>query len=379
MISKISARQVLRLSILILFLTIPTLKAFALNPISPAVQDQNLTADENNTIEVFKSSSPLVVSVNSTRIQSDFFSMSLHEVPAGSGTGFIWDDKGHVITNFHVIQAALTSSSKISITTKSGEKHDVEIIGAEPRQDIAVLKVKRLKQNGTPFSEKLSDSKKLKVGQKVLAIGNPFGFEHTLTQGIISALNRSMPSVLRSVTIRNMIQTDASINPGNSGGPLIDSSGRLVGMNTAIISGSGSSAGIGFAVPANTIKRIASQIIEHGRVIQPGIGVIPLDTDKQMILSQYGYPVQNGVVIHKVLKQTPAARAGLQGITFNSRGRPIIGDIIVGIDKNKVDDYDDLYNILSEKKVGQRIELKILRKGQQVSKALELTALGTDS
>ncbi len=379
MISAQSEKNILRLSLVIFLFMTPNLRAFAQDPIAPTQQDQNLTADENNTIEVFKSSSPLVVSVNSTRIHSDFFSMSLHEIPAGSGTGFIWDNSGHVITNFHVIQAALTSSSKISITTKSGEKYDANIIGAEPLQDIAVLKVKNLKQNGTPFSEKLSDSKKLRVGQKVLAIGNPFGFEHTLTQGIISALNRSMPSMLRSVTIRNMIQTDASINPGNSGGPLIDSRGRLVGMNTAIISGSGSSAGIGFAVPTNSIKRIASQIIEHGRVIQPGIGVIPLDTDKQMILSQYGYPVQNGVVIHKVLNQTPAARVGLQGISFNSRGRPIIGDIIVGIDKQKVDDYDDLYNILSEKKVGQKVKIKFLREGKQMSKAIVLTALGTDS
>jgi len=379
MVSALASSQFLIISLFVITLFTPEHGALALTPPDSVELDQNLTADENNTIEIFRKSSPLVVSVNSTRSHSDFFSMNFTEVPAGSGTGFIWDDKGHVITNFHVIQAALTSSSKISITTKNGDKHDAEIIGAEPRQDIAVLKVKGLKKNGATFSQKLADTKKLKVGQKVLAIGNPFGFEQTLTQGIISALNRSMPSVLRSVTIRNMIQTDASINPGNSGGPLIDSMGQLVGMNTAIISGSGSSAGIGFAVPSNTIKRIAGQIIEHGKVIQPGIGVVPLDTDKQMILSHYGYPLQNGVVVHKVENKTPAARIGLEGITFSPRGRPIIGDIIVGIDKQKVEDYDDLYNILSEKKVGQKINLTFLRKGKKVTRPLELMAISNDN
>lgn len=348
---------------------------------SPSQDQENTwrTLDEKNTIQLFKKSSPLVVSVSSSQMRADFFTRSRHEVPTGAGTGFVWDTKGHVITNFHVIQGAMGSSSKISITTKDGDQHQAEIVGVEPRQDIAVLKVKGLKNKKSGFRQRLSDSKELVVGQKVIAIGNPFGFEQSLTQGVISALNRSMPSVLRSITIRNMVQTDASINPGNSGGPLLDSRGYLVGMNTAIISGSGSSAGIGFAVPANSIKRIASQIIHHGRVIQPGIGVQILDTGKQMALAHYGYPVENGVVIYKVMPRTPAEKMGLKGIQFSRKGRPILGDIIVGIDGESVEDYDDLYNILSTKKVGQQVKLEFLRKGKKLSRRLELTAIDEDN
>jgi S1-C subfamily serine protease len=346
--------------------------------ILPKKTQAQLTIEEQNTINIFKQSSPLVVSVSSTQIRADFFSLRRHEIPAGTGTGFIWDRKGHIITNYHVIQAALSPSAKVSITTKDGKQYQAQVVGTEIRQDIAVLKVDGFKLNGNiPFSEKLADSKNLLVGQKVLAIGNPFGFEQSLSQGIISALDRSMPSLLRSITIRNMVQTDASINPGNSGGPLIDSRGQLIGMNTAIVSGSGSSAGIGFAVPANTIKRIASQIIEHGRVIQPGIGVTILDAGEQMALAHYGYPVKKGVVIRDVTPNTPAAQAGLRGI-FQGRRDVRIGDIIIGIDKQDVDDYDDLYNILSEKKVGDRIELRWSRQGKIMSKKIKLTAISSD-
>lgn len=349
--------------------------AQALSPSQSQVEQKMLTANEANTIDIFKKSSPLVVSVDSIRYNTDFFSMQFHEIPAGSGTGFIWDNKGHVITNFHVVQGALRSRSKIFVTTKDGKRLPAQVVGHEMRKDIAVLKVKDLKFTDKGFSEQIANSKSLLVGQKVLAIGNPFGFEQTLTQGIISALNRSMPSVLQQVTIRNMVQTDASINPGNSGGPLIDSQGLLVGMNTSIISRSGSSAGLGFAVPSNTIKRMANQIIQHGQVIQPSIGIRILRPEYKMYLRQSGYRVTKGIVIERVIPNGPASKAGLTGMQVNTRGSIVLGDILLKINNIEVDDYDDIYNVLSEKKVGDTVTLTIKRKNNIFNKKVKLKHL----
>jgi S1-C subfamily serine protease len=357
---------------------IPQAQAFDLSPLK--TEKIELLDSEKNTIEVFKDSSSLVVSVDSTRVAADFFNMNYQEVPTGSGSGFIWDEKGHVITNFHVIQNALATGSHITITTKDNIEYKAKIIGSEPRKDIAVLELKNYKSTDQKgFKYKIANSKNLQVGQKVLAIGNPFGFEQTLTQGIVSAVDRSMPSIMPSVTIRDMIQTDASINPGNSGGPLIDSRGQLLGMNTAIISGSGSSAGIGFAVPSNTIHRIVNQIIEHGKVIQPGIGIVPLDNYRTKLLSRYGYSFDSGVIIESVTPNTPAAQAGLMGLEFNKRKGLILGDIITEIDNKKIKDFDDLYNLLSEKNVGEKVKIKIKRKNKILSKEISLQELNQQS
>lgn len=341
-----------------------------------AAEQTHLLENEKNTIQIFKEASPLVVSVDSSRIAADLFSRSTHEIPTGSGTGFIWDKQGHVVTNFHVVQQALRASSNISVTGKGGERLEAKVVGFEPRKDIAVLKVDGFaKPSSTGFKHKIANSKKLQVGQKVLAIGNPFGFEQTLTQGVVSAMNRSMPSVIPSVTIRNMVQTDASINPGNSGGPLIDSRGYLIGMNTSIISGSGSSSGIGFAVPSNTINHIVSQIIEHGEVVQPGLGIVLLDGYQKQVLARYGHRVRKGVVIGSVTDNGPAAKAGLKGIEMSQRYGVRLGDVIVKIDDQDIDDYDDLYNLLTEKKVGEKIDIHVLRGNKKVSMELELAAI----
>ena len=353
--------------------------AMALDKPAQTVEKGFLIENEKNTIEIFKQSSPMVVSVDNTRLASDFFSTNFQEIPAGSGTGFIWDNQGHVITNFHVVQGAFNSRGQIWITTKDGKRHKAHIIGSEPKKDIAVLKIENFKSDQVGFANKTANSGKLLVGQKVLAIGNPFGFEQTLTTGIVSALNRSMPSVLSSVNIRNMIQTDASINPGNSGGPLIDSQGALVGMNTAIISGSGSSAGIGFAVPANTIKRIAGQIIKYGEVRQPGLGFVPLTGYRKQVLSRYGYDVKDGVVIESVIARSPAAKAGLRGIQEHPRRGVQIGDIITAIDGQKISDFDDLYNTLSEKKEGQEVKVQYRRMGRVLTKTIKLYILNQKS
>lgn len=357
---------------------LPT-SALALAPTEMQQEQSYLISDEKNTIDVFKESSPLVVSVDSIAQTADIFSLRTEEIPAGSGTGFIWDDKGHVITNFHVIQAARYSNTQIFVTTKGGKRLKAEIVGIEPRKDIAVLKVKNLKTKLKGFSEKLANSTQLQVGQKVLAIGSPFGFEQTLTKGIISALNRSMPTVSRSITIRNMIQTDASINPGNSGGPLLDSRGYLTGMNTAIISGSGSSAGIGFAVPSNTIARMADQIIKYGQVRQPGLGIYGLEPREKMLLSRYGFDLSKGFVIESVEKGSPADIAGLQGLRRHPSYGVKLGDIITHIDNTEVQTYDDLYNTLSAKDPGDVVNVKLLRNGKTIEKQVTLKVLNLTS
>ncbi len=359
-------------------LLIPT-QALALDQYETQIEKSYLISDEKNTIDVFKESSPLVVSVDSIAQTADLFSFTTEEVPAGSGTGFIWDSKGHVITNFHVIQAARYSNTQIFVTTKEGERLKADIVGIEPKKDIAVLKVKNLKVKGKGFSEKIANSTKLQVGQKVLAIGSPFGFEQTLTKGIISALNRSMPTVSRSITIRNMIQTDASINPGNSGGPLLDSRGYLTGMNTAIISGSGSSAGIGFAVPSNTIARMADQIIKYGHVRQPGLGVYGLDAREKMLLSRAGFNFTTGFIIKDVEKGSPADLAGLQGLRRHPSYGIKLGDIITHIDNTQVENYDDLYNTLSAKDAGDVVKVKVLRNGKTIEKSVTLKVLNLTS
>jgi S1-C subfamily serine protease len=335
--------------------------------------------NEKNTMEVFSEAAPLVVSVDSTRMSHFFFSSQQQEVPAGSGSGFIWDDKGHIITNFHVIGSALNSASQIWVTTQDGTRLQATVVGSEPAKDIAVLRVKGLSGQSAGFTTKVAASDELRVGQKVLAIGSPFGFEHSLTTGIVSGLNRSMPSVLSSVTIRDMIQTDASINPGNSGGPLLDSRGHLIGMSTSIVSGSGSSAGIGFAVPSNAIKRIANQIITYGEVRQAGLGVVPLSPFRKRLLGRYGYDVQGGVVIESVAPGSPAARAGLRGIEEHSKLGVRIGDIIVQIDKIKIENFDDLYNALSEKRVGDQVKVQIRRMGRTLTKTVALDLIEKQS
>ncbi len=338
-----------------------------------------LIENEKNTIEIFKEASPLVVSVDSTRMAQHIFSSHSEEIPAGSGSGFIWDDQGHIITNFHVVQGALNNSSQIWVSNNKGERFKASIVGTEARKDIAVLKVSGLPKDLKGFKDKVARSSEMQVGQKVLAIGNPFGFEHTLTTGIISAKDRSMPSVFSAVSIRNMIQTDASINPGNSGGPLLDSRGYLLGMNTAIVSSSGASAGIGFAVPSNTVKRIANQLIEFGEVKQAGLGIHSLNGYRKMMLARYGYEVTDGVVIESVLPDSPAAKAGLRGIEEHPRTGVRIGDVITAINDSKIKNFDDLYNILSEKKEGDVVKVEYRRMGRILTKEVKLATIDLHS
>lgn len=329
-----------------------------------------LLPDERNTIEVFQKNSSKVVYVHRLATVVKSHSSAKMQVPDGAGSGIIWDDKGHVVTNFHVIRGA----DKLAITL-GNMTVPAKVIGKEPRKDIAVLEIKSPQalaylKSFKPFEiVHLND---LIVGQKAIAIGNPFGLDHSLSKGVISALGRKVPGI-GGVTIRNMIQTDTPINPGNSGGPLLNSAGQLIGMNSMIYSRSGSSAGIGFAVPADDIDRVVTQIIKHGRVILSGIGIQRVEPQLAKRLG-----VSKGILIADVLPKTPAAALKLQGTHRDAWGRVVLGDVIVALNAHPVANYDALYNLLSEIKVGEEVTLSIQRGNKQMDvkmKTIDIAAL----
>jgi len=329
-------------------------------PVDPLSANARIE-DEGNTIAVFKRASPAVVFVTQKRIVVDRFYGRATEVEAGSGSGFIWDDRGHIVTNFHVIKGA----ESVTVTLHDETSYEAKLVGAEPRKDIAVLRIDA-KDELTPIA--VAPNRALEVGQKAVAIGNPFGLDHTLTVGVISALGRQVKGV-GGVTIRDMIQTDAAINPGNSGGPLLDSAGRLIGMNTAIYSKSGGSAGIGFAVPSPTIVRVANQLIKHGKVEQVGMGVTidPMGRLERRAGAR-------GVLVLGVSEGSPAEKAGLKGVLRTSSGL-VLGDLIVGIDDQKVASYDDLYNALDGRKPGDQAAVKLKRDDKTVTVKLKLVRI----
>ena len=307
-----------------------------------------LTDEEANNIAVFEAVSPSVVFVTNTQLRRRRFSNNVMEVPQGSGTGFIWDNTGLIVTNFHVVRNA----NKIMITLQSNKSYEAEVIGTAPEKDIALLKIDAPDEqlNAIP----LGDSTSLAVGRKVLAIGNPFALDTTLTVGVVSALGREIKSITNR-TIKNVIQTDAAINPGNSGGPLLDSHGRLIGVNTAIYSPSGASAGIGFAIPVNTVKLIVPQLAEHGRLFRPIIGIETL-TDSWA--RRIGV---KGVAILSVREGAPAHMAGMLGVREDRRGNMHLGDIIIAINDANVTNEDTLLFQLEKFKPGDTIKVTTLR------------------
>jgi S1-C subfamily serine protease len=322
-----------------------------------------LTEDEKNTIDIVKRTQNSVVYVTNIQLVRDFFSWAEEQIPRGTGSGFIWDDQGHIITNYHVIE----DGDLFSVTLPNQDQRQAKLVGKEPAKDIAVLKIEGSLKDLYPV--KIGSSDNLQVGQKVIAIGNPFGFDHTVTAGIVSALGRSMPGV-GGVTIKDMIQTDASINPGNSGGPLLNSAGELIGMNTMIISPSGASSGIGFAIPVDTIKKIVPQIIKFGRVIRPGLGLTYLpDNYAQQLDIQ-------GVIIYSVPAGSEASKKGIKGLTRGRLGRIVIQDIIKEVDGKKVNSFDDLYNLLDNYKIGDTVTLTLERNGQK--RKVQLTLVQSD-
>lgn len=326
----------------------------------------NLAADEQATIDLFRQTSPSVTYITTVALRRDAFSLNLFEIPQGSGSGFIWDQEGHIITNFHVIQNALREDGSAKVTLADQSVWDAKLVGAAADKDLAVLYIDAPKRLLKPLA--LGTSSDLLVGQKVFAIGNPFGLDQTLTTGIISALGREIKSV-SDRTITGVIQTDAAINPGNSGGPLLDSAGRLIGVNTAIYSPSGSSAGIGFAVPVDTVNQVVPQIIRHGRVMRPALGV---NIAEDAIARRFEVP---GVLILQIEPGSGAQAAGLRGTRRDARNRLILGDIIVDIDADRVETANDLMHALEKHKVGDTVTVSIIRSDERLSIPVTLQAL----
>lgn len=307
-----------------------------------------LTNDEQNNISVFKSASPSVVFVTNTQLRRQRFSLNVMEIPRGSGTGFIWDESGLIVTNFHVVQGA----NKITIELQSNKSYQATVVGSAPEKDIALLKIDAPDEDLQPLP--LGDSTSLAVGRKVLAIGNPFALDTTLTVGVVSALGREIKSITNR-TIKNVIQTDAAINPGNSGGPLLNSNGQLVGVNTAIYSPTGASAGIGFAIPVNAVKVIIPQLIEHGKLIRPVLGIETL-TDYWTRRLRV-----KGVAILSVREGLPAAKAGMVGVREDRRGKIHLGDVIIAINGQNVINEDSLLNQLEQFSPGDNVKVTTLK------------------
>jgi 2-alkenal reductase len=311
----------------------------------------DLSQAEQATIKLFRTASPSVLHVFARAEQQNSLLDEDQQGVVQSGTGIVWDTAGHVITNYHVI----SGTDRIGARLTSGEFVNARVVGVAPTYDLAVLELEDLRSPLQPIA--VGRSADLQVGQQTFAIGNPYGLEQTLTSGIISALHRRLPTAT-SHEISGVIQTDAPINPGNSGGPLLDSAGRLIGVNSAIISGSGASAGIGFAIPVDLVNRIASELIRNGRVPVPGIGIIAASERETTRLNI------DGIVIVRTLPQSPAAKAGLEGADVNGGA---VTDVITSVNGEPVHSMSDLANILEEVGVGKTVKLTVTRDGQSRS------------
>ena len=339
---------------------------FSSASISPPanITDPSLATDEQNNIEVYKATAPGVVYIQSTTMSRDLFGLFSQPVE-GVGSGSIIDEQGNILTNYHVI----ANAEKLSVSFGSGKNYPAKVVGRDPDTDLAVIKLLETPKEALTVVP-MGDSDKLIVGQKVLAIGNPFGLDRTLTTGVISGLQRPIRAQ-NGRPIEGAIQTDASINQGNSGGPLLDSHGRMIGINSQIESPSGASAGVGFAIPINIAKRIVPQLISNGEVRRPKLGVTTRAVES--LSNQVRLPVSSGALIINVLPDTGAARAGLRGIVQTEDGEVEIGDIIVGIDGQKVSSNDDLYRALDKHQVGDTVNVAIYRDGRQMTVPVKLT------
>jgi S1-C subfamily serine protease len=314
-----------------------------------------LAADEKSTIEIFERSRDSVVYITTKALVRDVWTRNIFAVPRGTGSGFIWDGAGHVITNFHVVRGASEAIVKLS----DGRDYRAALVGASPSHDIAVLRIGVGFKRPPPIP--VGTSHDLKVGQKVFAIGNPFGLDWTLTTGIVSALDRSLEG--DGAVIEHLIQTDAAINPGNSGGPILDSAGRLIGISTAIYSPSGASAGIGFAVPVDTVNRVVPQLIRGGKYTRPALGIEVDEGINRRLANASGIA---GVFILRVSPGSAAARAGLKGASVTGDRGIVPGDIVTAINGKAVDSVGKLFARLDDFEVGEVVKLTVLREGRTI-------------
>lgn len=339
-----------------------SLNVSAIEILQDSKQDPLLPV-EQKVVKIYKQNVDSVVNVSNIKVADSFFYGKV-EVPQGTGTGFVWDKDGHIVTNYHVVQGG----NSFMVTFRQDKKqYKAKVVGVAPTKDIAVLKLIKAPKNLKPI--RVGKSSQLQVGQMALAIGNPFGFDHSISKGIISALGRKMDGA-GGVKIHDMIQTDAAINRGNSGGPLLNSSGKLIGVNTMIVSTSAASAGLGFAVPSDTVAKIVPQLIEHGKVIRPGLGIGVLDDE-----IKYRYVGEKGIVLSFVDPKGAAGAAGLQGMMRDRFGRIYIGDVILKVNGAEVNNKDDIYHEIGKYKIGDEIDIEYLRDDKKKKIKVKLKAL----
>ncbi len=324
------------------------------------ISDPATVSDEQNSIEVYKTASPGVAFITTSQTFETYFGEEVEQ--SGNGSGSVIDNQGHIVTNYHVVEGA----SKLTVSFGGETVYPAQFVGGDPDTDLAIIKITPPKEGLTIIP--MGDSDRLVVGQKVLAIGNPFGLDRTLTTGVISGLERPIRA-RNERPIDAAIQTDASINPGNSGGPLLDKFGRMIGINSQILSPSGASAGVGFAIPASTAKRVVPQLIQFGEVRRPRLGAVFWSVDQ--LKRQYKMPVENGLVVRYMQRGGSAEVAGLRG--FAREGdRVRLGDIITSIDGTVLKSDDDLYRFLEKKKIGETVKLEIYRDGKTISMPVKL-------
>jgi S1-C subfamily serine protease len=334
-----------------LFSSVANAENITARPIAARV---DLTVDEKSTISLFEKSRDSVVYITTSAQVQEMTSRNIFSIPHGSGSGFIWDEFGHVVTNYHVLQDASAAVVKLN----NGKEYAATLVGASQMHDIAVLQINTEQHDSAPLP--VGTSHDLKVGQTVYAIGNPFGFDWTLTNGIVSALNRSLTEE-NGVTVEHLIQTNASINPGNSGGPLLDSAGRLIGINTAIYSPNGANSGIGFAVPVDTVNRVVSELIKNGKYVRPTLGIEMDEGINEQIKRLIGI---NGIVVLTMPPGSIAAQSGLKGIVTASDGSITPNDIIIAIGGKPVDSVSKLIALLDDYRVGDTITLTLTSQGK---------------
>jgi S1-C subfamily serine protease len=330
----------------------------------PVTPRGELTAEERVTIDIFEKSKRSVVFISTSGLVRDLFTRNVHKIPRGTGSGFVWDEVGHVITNYHVISGA----SEARIRLNDGRDYPARLVGASPSHDLAVLRIDVPSSPPPPLP--LGTSRELRVGQRVYAIGNPFGLDWSLTTGIVSALDRALNGDDGN-TIDHLIQTDAAINPGNSGGPLLDSAGRLIGVNTAIYSPSGASAGIGFAVPIDTVNRVVPLLIAHGKYVGPSLGAEFDEGINDVLSSRLKI---EGVFVLKVAPDGPAAAAGLRAARFERGNTVVPGDVIVAIGGKPLGSVSRLLARLDDYNPGDRVKVMVLREGKRFEVDVTLAA-----
>jgi S1-C subfamily serine protease len=347
---------------------VPTVKAVEGKTVSdtggrrlPGISDPVTVSDEQNNIEVYRSTAPGVVFITPTAMGRGLYE---DEERSGTGSGVVIDEQGHILTNEHVV----AGTQRLTVTLGGGTTYPARIIGTDPDTDLAVIKIDAPREQLTVIS--LGDSDRLVVGQKVLAIGNPFGLDRTLTTGVISGLQRPIRA-RNGRLIEGAIQTDASINPGNSGGPLLDSQGRVIGINSQILSSAGGSVGVGFAIAVNIAKRVVPQLISGGRVARPRLGIVVRSLSD--LHREVRLPVSAGLLVLQVAPGSAAEQAGIRSISRDEFGRIRLGDIITAVDGEAVKDQDDLPRILDRHRVGETLEVEIVRDGERQTVSVRLS------